>query len=635
MHKASRHSYIAMPLPIERSQGNVASLVSRFQTAADRDRESAARAAQAALRRSSASSIASIASRRDSASQGLVTPNLTPNLGSLGGAFAGPAVDGAPDGKGGKSRTSAGSADEATEELDDDGATPRAARVQRSAPADGVGVGKRLFSAHTADNAHPRESAIEVYVDAAPANAAAAGDAGERTAGPAKKAIVTKASPSSATVTARPAHSSNAGTPSAVSDSPAPSPRTRTSPSSTKTPSKPATAAPAAAKPASTTPRTADASRPVTKSSTPRVTTPAARLAAHLVPAHTGPARASPAQAPAAAAASPLRPQATGTPGKPTASSLAKARSPEAPSPPASLGRSARARPSLGPALAGTPTRSAGTGTPTQTPAPLTQTTATPTGSRLLQGTAASRARAAAAAAESPDKRGTPSRHAGTPGAAKTGPVASPRPQASSARTPSKTEPAKAPVVSVGRSKIGRVGLAGARRKREGSEQTTGAETERSGTGEGAAGQADAAAATHSSSEADVNGHDTTKVLKADSDENTLGTRATRGTDETRKACETVGPGLEEHGAIDAAGANRNDNDAHVEEVAGSGEPAAAHQVAHDAGDDANDAGKLMTESQTAGSNVRQTAQAGHAREASAQSKESGESVESIPDLAD
>ncbi|WVF66469.1 hypothetical protein IAT40_001209 [Kwoniella sp. CBS 6097] len=164
-----------------------------------------------------------------------------------------------------------------------------------------------------------------------------------------------------------------------------------------------------------------------------------------LTPSHTGPAsgrRSSSVMAAAKASPSPLKPHLTGTPSKPTASSLAKARTPSASGAPAtgtsttsshsagdkressmSLGRQSggkvlaqRARQcSASPSPAGTAAGarrrpssvlgSSGDQVQVQTPSKARSTTApatTPsnssgTGSRLLQGTAASRARAAAA----------------------------------------------------------------------------------------------------------------------------------------------------------------------------------------------------------------------------------------------
>ncbi|KAK4689100.1 inositol polyphosphate 5-phosphatase INPP5B/F, partial [Tremellales sp. Uapishka_1] len=207
-----------------------------------------------------------------------------------------------------------------------------------------------------------------------------------------------------------------------------------------------------------------------------------------LAPSVTGPRRGSvQLHSPALV---PLRPQLTGTPNKPTASSLAKARPPtsspglgsgngvEKKTAPGSIGRSAGSKAAVTPRprdgiTSPTPALAAGVGrsgsikrsttTPTThsvrksvlspDPTPTKTTTTTPsssTPSRLMQGTASSRLKAAeAASVKSPPKSSTP-------------PIAKPL-----ARTPSTVKrtglttkpPAKE---GVGRAPIGRLGLAAA-----------------------------------------------------------------------------------------------------------------------------------------------------------------------------
>ncbi|WWC57921.1 uncharacterized protein I303_100456 [Kwoniella dejecticola CBS 10117] len=238
-------------------------------------------------------------------------------------------------------------------------------------------------------------------------------------------------------------------------------------------------------------------------------TATATRTPKPLVPSHTGPARqprpASSAQAHTQGTPSPLKPQITGTPSKPTASSLAKARIPSGPlsTPPSSTTRSTKRESlSLGRASGSTARSSNGIGRDSLSPSPGPASHARLSssgsgGSRLLQGTAASRARAAGvqhhdSPSSTPSTSKTNKMNANTPTGGKTASDSSTRAPASiqsQGRTPSSQARIKTPsststsrvrvkpqventpsrvpkdfskTPAVGRSPIGRLGLAAA-----------------------------------------------------------------------------------------------------------------------------------------------------------------------------
>ncbi|WVQ94076.1 hypothetical protein IAU59_001154 [Kwoniella sp. CBS 9459] len=344
-----------------------------------------------------------------------------------------------------------------------------------------------------------------------------------------------------------------------------PAPRSRLS-SSTSTSTATATITPRArvslgsgtSASASRRPASSNNTPPAARRSVKPDSTQAAATTPKLTPAHTGTKserRSSSVMGTAKASPSPLKPHLTGTPSKPTASSLAKARTPSTSATPAahttpsqtngditkrksmSLGRFSGGKISTQRARQGTasPSPSPGTGTgvggggssgarrrPSSvlgtssgeqaqtTPSKTRSTTAPATtpssssGSRLLQGTAASRARAAAAQPHQPSSStptSTPSRStpASVPGAkpnstpktppattattttATTNASRSKTPSSLRAKTPSTGRakvkvqadgsnvhnPADAPKMPpVGKSPIGRLGLAAAGMKR-------------------------------------------------------------------------------------------------------------------------------------------------------------------------
>ncbi|OCF59860.1 hypothetical protein L486_02533 [Kwoniella mangroviensis CBS 10435] len=233
---------------------------------------------------------------------------------------------------------------------------------------------------------------------------------------------------------------------------------------------------------------------------------PVGRTHKPLVPSHTGPTHRTPSsENQSHTVPSPLKPHLTGTPSKPTASSLAKARIPSGPlsSPGSSrgkreslsLGRS-NGRNSIGEEK-GRSSPASGESKDTSTPS-KTSSTGQGTGSRLLQGTAASRARSAGVQHhESPSKTastpvknstpkttstkstGTPSTsstrtpitttRAKTPASSTSAPRVRVRPQAQNSDTPSKgtnTHIHEAKTPAVGKLPIGRLGLAAAGMKR-------------------------------------------------------------------------------------------------------------------------------------------------------------------------
>ena len=172
--------------------------------------------------------------------------------------------------------------------------------------------------------------------------------------------------------------------------------------SKSSTPAKP----PASVK-AATPATTASGPRPSTAQKTPLPSTtktprPAPSsfsrgTASKLTPSHTGPLKRPSSTTPGSSSISPtpLRPQITGTPSKPTASSLARAKEASERRQSLQMGRRSSQKQSL--------TK----GTPKSTPPSAMRTTVPSSASRLLQGTASSRAKAAAAQPTSPTRTKT------------------------------------------------------------------------------------------------------------------------------------------------------------------------------------------------------------------------------------
>ncbi|WWD22272.1 hypothetical protein CI109_106763 [Kwoniella shandongensis] len=580
-----------MPLPVERSQGSVSALVARFQTAADRDKESAARES----RRASLQPQSNGGSRRASATNS-TTPGVTPKLDQGNGIFSGPGPD-----VDGVNNTSDGT--RATKENGKDGGG-RVGDVLHKAGETLKKVEAKVVSAvpitSTSSNKDKRDNKpSDIKVGSSPSTPEPAAKPVVPPKSPKRMSstgvmspivassdqipdALSPASPTAMTKEAKPpgkaekkasSSNANANIPSKVGvskastasgaskDKSVPSPRATTAattpaktaaatekkpfPSpSTANGKAPTTTTPSAAKPRSrlssttssnTTPRNrlsnASTTQGQTSTSSAHKTTPSATIPSAsqptkpLTPNATGPLAPRPPR-PASSLSpststphhpSPLKPHLTGTPSKPTASSLAKARSPPASAQqhtPASGEKGPRQSLSLGKASGSgvkvssrrlgsaspSPASGAGavkTGERSDTPT-RKNTISGNTSSRLLQGTAASRARAAAAAASAAAghptslSQNTPAKSSTTPSkntttsTPKTATSASKAKSTPSTKTASTTTPNSAAKVKtngtptstpinaaperippVGRSPIGRLGLAAAGAKKK------------------------------------------------------------------------------------------------------------------------------------------------------------------------
>ncbi|WVR03418.1 hypothetical protein IAU60_000409 [Kwoniella sp. DSM 27419] len=537
VHLSAHHYLLGEEGPsntqFERSQGSVSALVARFQNAADRDKDTKAREQRrvsgAGLQLPSGSS--PLASRRSSHAAGSHIQSVS--AGDADAVETSSKVAAGPAGDDGKEDRLEGSASESalTNEVAKGEGTEVGEEKIRIIPDSPVRppksprrVGSR--SSVSADNTD--QQAVESHRTVDPnvkddkqgdssKKAASAPRSVEVTSGfeqPAKTTGTTKTPIGTAAAAVDTATTRSKAVPEreAVSQTNATRSRPVSASASSSTPkiaksaSKPSPSGPSSA---SSTMRTPD---PINGQSS----TPSTARTTRLTPSHTGPApRRSSVASSTPSVPSPLKPHLTGTPSKPTASSLAKARSPNAfMSPPSGAGNKSagRASLSLGKA-AGKSTghkRAQTTGTsPSPSPSPFTSKAPvmdraqagsdtpskvrTPTGSRLLQGTAASRARAAAAqhrqptssdkSSSSPVRTANDQRKART-SSAKQGDVGSPRngiatgshhiksrSSGSDPSTGARSEPAAKPghagqsakTPSVGRNPIGRLGLAAAR----------------------------------------------------------------------------------------------------------------------------------------------------------------------------
>ncbi|KAK8845322.1 hypothetical protein IAR55_006035 [Kwoniella newhampshirensis] len=479
MYVHSRSS--SEPLPVERSQGSVSALVARFQTAADRDKESASR--RASLQPSNGGS------RRTSATSPGVTPKLDEGNSTLANPDSG--LDEAPNGKmsndpdGGKrvqdKTNGEGRAGEVEEMLHkaSEGLKDIETKVSNALS---TSTPKKRPNEITADSANkpvvPPKSpkrmsstgVMSPIVPSSPTVGQIAGpsiDYGDKTQTEGVNSnlvgsnTLTKTKTPSKTVS-KPAPSSNTPqdkkisltTPKTMFTSATqakssgaktsfPSPATTNGKTSSTTPNTVKTdAAPrsrlSSTTSSSTTPRTRPSASATTHTPTSATQkrTPSANIdftstttaTKPLTPNLTGPARLrqprpSSFLSPSTSThpPSPLKPHLTGTPSKPTASSLAKARSPPDHHPSSSekekqptasrqnlsMGRtggvkgSSSVRRLVSASPSPSPTASGPGADKDKTEASDTPTKRSSTSSRLLQGTAASRARATAAASTS------------------------------------------------------------------------------------------------------------------------------------------------------------------------------------------------------------------------------------------
>ncbi|WVQ80487.1 hypothetical protein IAT38_002592 [Cryptococcus sp. DSM 104549] len=475
------------PLPVERSQGSVSALVARFQTAANRNKDSAARTES--RRASLQPQPGSI--RRTSYGPGTPLPDegagVVDGGGDKGFAKGLNKVFGVDAGKGDKKEAERQGGAGVSEKGLNGGA-----EGVGEVPVNGKGVQKEPAGELKAVTAEEPKAPVEAK-QATPKKTLSAAPS------PAQPTTTSPTVPSPAPTTAH-------TTPKPKATTPAPS-----KPTATRTPS--STAAPRASTSGSGSTIRRAASQRSTPSASTATSPPSAHTAKPLTPSITGPARhtrpASSMSPPAAAGSpSPLKPHLTGTPSKPTASFLAKTKSPpsgqagrpEEKPRQSSVGRAAGARVSAAGASPQTgrksltspsPASGAGTGRSASrmsTPAAHAQASApgsgegkktgslgSSSGSRLMQGTAASRARAAASQAHSPS--GTPSKPATTAGVKVKSPPSTLSRATSARRTSAngatgaggkaKADPAEQPPIPpVGRNPIGRLGLAGAGMKR-------------------------------------------------------------------------------------------------------------------------------------------------------------------------
>ncbi|WVW81587.1 hypothetical protein I302_103582 [Kwoniella bestiolae CBS 10118] len=474
-----------MPLPVERSQGSVSALVARFQTAANRDAEATAREnRRASLQPSSAGG--TLGNSRRISSSGLWTASPSPSPGNtprLGDSATLPNVE----------------ADKDKEVLKDKRRDVIA--TERDTKKDAIEeLGKKVeeldIKKTTPQKSNSKPDPIEVEVkendspSRPPKSPKRLSIAGESVNGMTTLPVPTHAEESrdyeegkkdisdvddrkddklkssnaqdvdkpkqstSSTSTSKPTTTSTPSrkTPSSTRK-PSLSPSTTTKPlppvSTTKsTPkSRLSTTTPTPARARTSLGHQTSTTSTKKPSSSSTATPPVSRTPKPLVPSHTGPTHRTPSSnTNPHTVPSPLKPHLTGTPIKPTASSLAKARIPSGPlSTPSStstaktkresfsLGRSS-GRSSLGGgrnSLSPSPSPAA-----TSIPSKVTASGGGGTGSRLLQGTAASRARSAGVPHhESPSKTSSTTTPAKPP--TKAGSTSSIRTPISTTRTPS------------------------------------------------------------------------------------------------------------------------------------------------------------------------------------------------------
>ncbi|WWD06040.1 hypothetical protein V865_004125 [Kwoniella europaea PYCC6329] len=545
------------PLPVERSQGSVSALVARFQTAANRDAEATARENRRASLQPGTGT-GTLGNSRRISSSGLwsaspsPSPGTTPRLGdsttlpSVGGTTSG-SVQNKSDGTEDILKDDTSTLESKIDKLDiKEQATPE---KQKAKPTPVPVEIKEIDNTNTSDSpsrppkspkrlsttgenvngmtalpvpatpeepkepSEPKKENVEesdktVKMSAIPASK-------KKTDKDSKSVTSTYKPPTTSTPTKRTSTSSFGSSAKKTSSSPSTTTKPPLPTSSTTKPKSRLSTAPPSTITTPTRARTSLGHQSTTSSSTSSrpsstATPPVGRTPKSLVPSHTGPTHRTPSSDNQGhTVPSPLKSHLTGTPSKPTASSLAKARIPSGPlstAPPGatrgkreslSLGRSS-GRNSIGEEK-GRSSPASGESKDKSTPS-KTSGTSQGTGSRLLQGTAASRARSAGVQHhESPSKStstpmktsttkttstkltGTPSisstrtrttsSRARTPASSTSTSRVRVRPQSHTSGgtndTPSKiTNTHEANTPAVGKSPIGRLGLAAAGMKR-------------------------------------------------------------------------------------------------------------------------------------------------------------------------
>ncbi|WVQ64608.1 uncharacterized protein L199_002775 [Kwoniella botswanensis] len=496
------------PLPVERSQGSVSALVARFQTAANRDAEATAREnRRASLQPGTATG--TLSNSRRISSSGLWSASPSPSPGTtprLGDSTTLPSVEGI------NSASVQNKSDGTEDILKDDTSTTLESKIDKldikeqatpekqeaqptvapveikeidytntgSSPSRPPKSPKRLST--TGENVNgmtalpvpatpeepkepsePKKENVEesdksVNMNAIPAREKEIDKVSKPIPSTSKPPITSTPIKNSSSSSIQSSAKKMSSSPSTTTKPPLPTssttkPRSRlsiTPPSSTTPPARARTSLGHQSTPSSTSKRPLSTATP-----------PVGRTPKSLVPSHTGPTHRTPSlDNQGHTLPSPLKPHLTGTPSKPTASSLAKARIPSGPvfTPGAtrgkreslSLGRS-RGRNSIGEEK-GRSSPASGESKDTSTPS-KTSSTSQGTGSRLLQGTAASRARSAGVQHhESPSKSTSTPMKTSKPKTTST--KSTGRPSTSSTRTGATSSRAKTPASSTSTSRV-------------------------------------------------------------------------------------------------------------------------------------------------------------------------------------
>ncbi|WWC67017.1 uncharacterized protein I206_100924 [Kwoniella pini CBS 10737] len=509
---------MSRPLPVERSQGSVSALVARFQTAANRDVEATARENRRA-------SLQSSSSRRTSSNLGgsgigisssssntpqINTANLpnssekeTQNENSKQDEKKDKSVEAKEQGVVGKSLDMAESVENKFENLIIGDEKRDASLVNNEgsdSPSRPPKSPKRVSSSNVMSTLPIPDAPKDVQIEPSVKNKLGS----EKQVESSKSNINGKEKDVTTPTKSTPSKTQNLPptAPAIYKPSPMkpttttmpvnPKPRTRLSSGPSSTPSRSRTSldhqTPPTSPASTKTPSSTTSTKPLVSgpTSTPKP----------LVPTHTGPARRPTSSAQSHGTPSPLKPQLTGTPNKPTASSLAKARIPSGSlnTPSSDTNSTKRESLSLGKNTGAKARSSIGRDSLSPSPGPNSSGPKS-TGSRLLQGTAASRAKAAGvqhnnSPATSPSTTKTLPKTPTTISSSNKSQVSSSqsRTQSSQARiktpsststsrvrsksqnqpneneTPSKDNILKTP--AVGKSPIGRIGLAAANLKR-------------------------------------------------------------------------------------------------------------------------------------------------------------------------
>ncbi|EIW67833.1 hypothetical protein TREMEDRAFT_63725 [Tremella mesenterica DSM 1558] len=497
-----------MPLPVERSQGSVSALVARFQTAADRDRDAQAREASKGPRSSGSfsrrSSSFGFAPSIDSLSPAPTGSGMSPDLhGGVAGikdeAMEMEILKDPQELSGGKKINEG---DEKVAEITN--ITPSHEPSQKehvdNAPptlSQSINQTKSIKPSSNVKDS-PRKPSSPIATKTTTGGVVHKPIVGSNTTQKNQPSIITKSPQRNTTTTA------------AVSPTSPTNQIKKSNPISPSQPAKsPTTTSRVVSRPknfssSTTTPHPGISSTPkdspIKPPSISSVRQPKIPQTSRLVPNMTGPRHRSPSASTVGGITSPppLRPHLTGTPSKPTASFLAKQRPAHSseekrkstPSNTMSLGRNAGSR--ISSASRPAPRKSIEQDVKISQPTSPTTSKQSTTGSRLLQGTAASRARAANVSPKtdkstnSPSNKVTSLRNVSnsmssgkTPSKSPTSPTTkiNGNSNASATALSSKKSLGKVPsdiqkTPAVGRSPIGRLGLAAAREKAVRPEQT-------------------------------------------------------------------------------------------------------------------------------------------------------------------